>query len=272
MTCLNPLDGWRSREPNENGKYPVVFNPRKGYEDQYIPVPCGKCEGCRVVKTREWGIRCFHESLLHERNAFLTLTYDDANLPEDGKLKKDDLKKFIQLLKKQYKIRYFGVGEYGEKTNRPHYHAIIFGEDFLGGAHIVGEEVFNEDVLSKWGKGMVVTKPLIDARACFYTAGYCVKKVTDPDTFNYMSHKPAIGKAWVQKYHEDWTRTGMCVIDGVERPIPAKYMEWFGMEFDEVRDKQKAYLASQEPLSIREYRRSREKNLKAKNIGRGGQI
>jgi hypothetical protein len=68
------------------------------------------------------------ESCLWESNAFLTLTYDDGKVPSDGCVSKYDLQTFLKRLRYYYddKIRYFGVGEYGGQTLRPHYHVIVF--------------------------------------------------------------------------------------------------------------------------------------------------
>ena len=45
-------------------------------------------------------------------------------------LKKSDFQKFIKRLRKDYDIKYFACGEYGDKTLRPHFHAILFGVNF----------------------------------------------------------------------------------------------------------------------------------------------
>lgn len=44
-------------------------------------------------------------------------------------LRKRHYQLFFKRLRKWYgkPIRYFGTGEYGSKTQRPHYHFIIFG-------------------------------------------------------------------------------------------------------------------------------------------------
>lgn len=70
---------------------------------------------------------------------FVTLTYNNQNLPftESGvpTLKKKDIQDFMKRLRERYKkisnkkISYFFVGEYGKLKNRPHYHAIIFNLD-----------------------------------------------------------------------------------------------------------------------------------------------
>ena len=66
----------------------------------------------------------------HDDSVFITLTYDDKHLPANASLRKSDLQKFFKRLRKRLgerKIRYFACGEYGDQTQRPHYHAIIFG-------------------------------------------------------------------------------------------------------------------------------------------------
>jgi hypothetical protein len=51
-------------------------------------------------------------------------------VPEDGSLNVAHFQKFMKRLRdriKPLKIRFFHCGEYGDKTRRPHYHALIFG-------------------------------------------------------------------------------------------------------------------------------------------------
>lgn len=116
-------------------------------------VPCGKCIACRIKKRQEWAMRMLHEKTSWKDSLFLTLTYDDLHLPFGNKnlptLRKDHLQKFMKRLRHHlrirynvynprvngkplkrymtYPLRYFACGEYGENTQRPHYHAIIFG-------------------------------------------------------------------------------------------------------------------------------------------------
>ena len=76
-----------------------------------------------------------HEASLHERNCFLTLTFDDLHLPASGSVNVRDVQLFLKRFRKaltyrNMKIRFFACGEYGDKNLRPHYHLIIFGYDF----------------------------------------------------------------------------------------------------------------------------------------------
>lgn len=54
-------------------------------------VPCGRCVGCRLDYSREWADRCYLESLTKSPNWFITLTYDDLNLPVTEFLKGDEV-------------------------------------------------------------------------------------------------------------------------------------------------------------------------------------
>lgn len=93
-------------------------------------VPCGKCLLCRISRRQEWAMRMIHELNYHDEAMFLTLTYDDKNLPEDNSLCKRDIQLFLKSIRKAIipkRIRYYFAGEYGSKSMRPHYHGIIFG-------------------------------------------------------------------------------------------------------------------------------------------------
>lgn len=92
--------------------------------------PCGRCFYCRRAKAKVWTHRIILEAAQHKDNCFLTLTYDDAHLPKDNSLDPRALQLFFKRLRfsiAPHKIRYFAVGEYGDRTARPHYHAAVFG-------------------------------------------------------------------------------------------------------------------------------------------------
>jgi len=132
-----------------------------------ITVPCGRCVPCRIKYAREWAYRIMCELPYHANAMFATLTYDDQNLPKDLSVKKDELASTIKRLRKyvDYKIKYYGAGEYGEKYGRPHYHLILFG-------------IKNEDreLISKaWTKGFVhIGNVTYDSAR--YVADYVQKK------------------------------------------------------------------------------------------------
>ena len=119
MPCFSPLEAYRSLEPNSNGKYPLVFGKESSDTGEKVEVPCGRCHGCRLERSRQWAMRCVHEASLYEDNCFITLTYSPENLPEDGSLHKDHFQKFMKRLRKKYApktIRFYMCGEYGEEN------------------------------------------------------------------------------------------------------------------------------------------------------------
>jgi hypothetical protein len=263
MACMYPIDAWKSARLNETGKRSITFDLKQGNLDQPLQVPCGKCVGCRADQSRYWAIRMHHEASLHEKNSFLTLTY--ANPPVS--INKRDLQLFFKRLRKHTPLRYFACGEYGEITRRPHYHVVLFGEDFLGGAISINSELYTNPILeAAWGHGMVSVGNLTMA-SCLYVAGYCNKKLGDPDTFNLMSRRPGIGHSWLDKYRDDIARTGSVVIEGKEYGVPPRYLEWEPEELNELRKQRKQHFINQTPeerWARRTKLRDRELNMKAK--------
>lgn len=97
-------------------------------------LPCGKCLNCRINQRNIWTARLLLEQTQHDETSFLTLTYNEENLPSDGLLKKRDYRVFLKKLRKQInktdpdkRIKYYLCGEYGTINDRPHYHLILFG-------------------------------------------------------------------------------------------------------------------------------------------------
>ena len=77
-----------------------MFNKRDGYEDKPQSIACGQCQGCRLERSRQWAVRCLHESKLHADNCFLTLTYSEEHLPRDGSLHIKHVQDFLKRLRK----------------------------------------------------------------------------------------------------------------------------------------------------------------------------
>ena len=125
MPCYHPIDAWHSSRG-------VTFVDT--VDSKKIKLPCGRCIGCRLERSRQWAVRLVHEKRFHSRSSFITLTYAPEHMPRDGSLNLEHFQKFLKRLRKwrgdPKSIRFFHAGEYGEKRGRPHYHAIIFGEDF----------------------------------------------------------------------------------------------------------------------------------------------
>lgn len=204
MPCFHPIDGFRSKLPGPSGKRGITFNPREGYADIPIQVPCGQCIGCRLEKSRQWAIRCEHEASLYTNNCFLTLTYNDKYLPINNSLNLRHFQLFIKKLRKKHgkNIRYYHCGEYGELNLRPHYHALIFNFDFKDKIHYkthkdnkyyVSKELdaLWSDPETKEPLGYCVIGDLTFESAA-YVARYCLKKQLAKTVQNIISARGSI--------------------------------------------------------------------------------
>lgn len=245
MACTSPLKGYRSRQPNDNGKFPIVFNRKDG--EEFLDVPCGQCIACRLERSRQWAMRIMHETSLHSDNCFLTLTYDDQHLPIDGSLNKSHFQKFIRALRKKFKskkIRYYHCGEYGDISGRPHYHAALFGFNFDDKVIIKHGDypLFASATLTElWPHG-ISSIGALSWDSASYISSYVTKKINgakaenhyrrfDPNIGVYwlepeyatMSLKPGIGMDWYDKYKEDCLRLDSISMRGIRCGVPKAY-------------------------------------------------
>lgn len=160
------------------------------------------------------------EAAQHGDNCFLTLTYDDASLPCSSvsglsSLVPEHLQMFLKRLRKcvePRRIRFYAVGEYGDESFRPHYHAALFNfpscdrgftlrlpgsgsprwEKCCDTCRLVGRT---------WGHGNV-DLGMLETKSAQYLCGYVTKKMTRGDDprlegrwpeFARMSLRPGIG-------------------------------------------------------------------------------
>lgn len=241
MVCYSPLEGWYSHERTKNGKRQVVFNASQAYTDRRVTVPCGRCIGCRLDRSRQWAVRCVHEATCHEHNSFITLTYNPEHLPKGGTLVKEDFQKFMKRLRRHYygkNIRYYHCGEYGTIGNRPHYHACLFNHDFddkILHSQKDGIKLYTSKTLEKiWPFGFSTIGDVTFESAA-YCARYIMKKITgEPAAQHYngrlpeyttMSRRPGIGRGWLDKYASDVYNSDMVVIRDDIKAKPPKYYD-----------------------------------------------
>lgn len=138
----------------------------------YNEVPCGKCLECKKIKAMQNAFRFERHTREYPLAWFVTLTYDDTYVPVSDNgymtLRKKDVQDFLKRLRKSkpgLKISYYAIGEYGDDTKRPHYHAIIWN-------------VGSEAIRKAWGKGFVTVAPVSGARY-MYVAKYMLKPVSE---------------------------------------------------------------------------------------------
>ncbi|QXP08162.1 MAG: replication initiator protein [Arizlama microvirus] len=240
MPCFHPMTAYRARTGRlPNGNWPIVFNVADGYCDMPVVVPCGKCLGCRMEKSRQWGIRCVHEASLHEQNCFITLTYDDEHMPDNASLNKRDIQLFFKRLRKitKAKIGYYQCGEYGEKRLRPHHHACIFGYDFPDKIEIRDKPVklYASEVLQNIWKNGLCSVGEVTFESAAYVAAYAMKKITGEKALEHyagrlpeyatMSRNPGIGKNWFKEYRNDVTINDSVIIRPGRVCRPPRYYD-----------------------------------------------
>jgi len=122
-------------------------------------------------------MRCVLEARSHKDNSFITLTYNDENLPGDLSLNRQHLTKFFKRLRKQKgPYRYYACGEYGDQTKRAHYHACLFGIDFEDKVELrkINEHTlyYSQQLTDLWGYGHTSVGELT-----FESAAYCARYV-----------------------------------------------------------------------------------------------
>lgn len=248
-----------------HGEWRDVYIPDRGaYSDRAVydwdEIPCGKCIGCRLEYSKQWANRCLLELEYHKSAYFVTLTYDDAHVPvtwysdpstgeaiKGYTLRKRDFQLFMKRLRKNtgQELRYFMAGEYGSKTFRPHYHAIIFGLNLddltvvsrssLGYAYYTSPTVLKAWSVDDSPLGMIVVAP-VSWETCAYTARYTAKKSNTlgddyyatmnlEPPFTLMSRRPGIGAQWYVD-HPDLFQSAFINVsteDGGRKFRPPKY-------------------------------------------------
>lgn len=152
---------------------------------------CGQCMPCRLNRRRLMTGRLMLEARKHEHSCFVTLTYDKEHYPADGNLSVRELQLYLKRLRKlcAVPIRFYGVGEYGERRGRAHYHLAVYG-------------VSDGALCAKaWGQGNVYVGTLTSDSASYIVSYLCKRMTRKEDKrldgrtpeFARMSLRPGIG-------------------------------------------------------------------------------
>lgn len=183
-------------------------------------------------------MRCVHEASLHEKNCFLTLTFNDEHLPGNGSLDVKYFQDFMKRLRFRYGsgVRYYHCGEYGEQFGRPHYHACLFNFDFddkVPWTKIQDNQLWTSKALdSLWEFGFSSIGSLTFESAA-YVARYVTKKITGSSARDHYagrnpeyatgSKRPAIGAEWLKKYLRDVYPSDEVIMRGRSMRPPKYY-------------------------------------------------
>lgn len=295
MACFKPMTAWFGTGYSvDTGKPKMVFQIEKA-NDPSKPffLPCGKCIGCRLSRSAEWADKIYFESMSHERSCFATFTYGDGELPPLGSLCKPDIQKLNKRLRFDgLKFRYVYTGEYGDKFGRPHYHAILFGQDFsedrvLDGLTPSGFNQYISPYLEdKWGKGRVRISDL-DRGNALYMAGYAIKKIGGDEAddhyygrereFLIASNRPGIGSDEYRKHRDFYCDNGTIHVPSKSglrlRPVPKSFYNIEKRERPEIYEcvsevrREEAIEASLSPDNSPDRLRAREDCAIAKSRG-----
>lgn len=295
IKCKNPNFIRLVTDPEHPWKKKALFfagRGKLGFEmtsDQFkeatnglIEVPCGNCAACRLEYSRVWANRCYLESLDYPNMTwFVTLSYrDDALVYNEGAnfatLENDAISDFMRKLRDYFghdiKIRYFGCGEYGDRTMRPHYHIIVFGAPLndltidmpdmskpllKSGKYPIfrrknsnGDYVFfSQAIYDCWQKGKIEVENASWNTAA-YVSRYVMKKQKGTAKEIYdrlkilpeylrMSNRPGIGARWLEANKTKLLRNDYMSVknkNGVQTTRPPRYFEKLMMKDPESLD------------------------------------
>lgn len=280
LTCYHPIPAFQ-RDPGAA----VRLHPPKGTEN--LALPCGKCIGCRTDRATMWADRCTHEANRWANNSFLTLTYADEKLPKTNEVQPRDLQLFLKRLRRYAEsrnnnlnrdhhanIRFFGCGEYGSQTGRPHYHILLFNCKFTDDYRVAANLTESPTLNTLWGNGACRLGEVTPASAA-YIAQYNIKKqgggeVLDPETgllrrppFLHMSNRPAIGKQWLQQYHTDLRNGKLITSGGRKHTIPRYYRDQIKKDYPNVSEDIEVAMATARARLQHYEDRSEEERLRA---------
>ncbi len=173
---------------------------------------------------------------MYTHNSFITLTYDDENLPTKNGVPTLDPEHFVLFMKKlrksrTNKIRFLQAGEYG-KLGRPHHHALLFNCHFpdrtpwrKAGDH----PIYRSKELEKlWQKGHSEIGS-VTFESAGYIARYTIKqnqqvKGRTPEYLT-MSRRPGIGKPWLEKWISDVYPSDEIITKSGKKLRPPRYYD-----------------------------------------------
>lgn len=237
MKCTNPTYAFWTGNYTDKGKRHLLFSlPSVDKVQEVIPLPCGKCMGCRLAKSKETAIRAVHESRSYENNCFITLTVDEENMEKvfpGGSLDHRPWQLFAKRFRKKFQgledithpitgeqvnpIRFLMCGEYGSEGKRPHFHACVFNFDFPDKElHSIknGVRLYRSLTLEAlWPFGFSTIGD-VNFESAAYLARYITKKIGgDAAHEHYSGKKPeyitfpagfGLGRIYYEKYNKQW--------------------------------------------------------------------
>lgn len=177
-----------------------------------LAFPCGNCEPCLWSRRQLWAFRLQMEAMCHEHSAFVTLTYSDENVPRtvDGvpTLAPEHYRSWLKVIRERERqegrfFRFYAVGEYGDRSHRPHYHFMLFGFQPCIHGRTRRDPINNQCrrdcccrcslVHDTWARGIVEVGE-VNRDSCGYIAGYVMKKMTRFDDPRLNGRNPEFAR------------------------------------------------------------------------------
>lgn len=218
--------------------FPIPNNTNKeAYKKGLTEFTCGKCPECLSKRASEWALRCTAQARESKTAVMVTLTYDTYKYDKHGniigeqvsdmRVNKRDCQLFMKRLREYYDrkkdiqgIKYLITAEYGKRTGRAHYHALLFNVSFDDLIPYKkskrGNQIYKSPTLTRlWGNGICTVDSVnVTGAIARYCTKYCVKDYGIDDTFMLVSQ--GIGVNELMK-----TFNGLSYwLDGRELPIP----------------------------------------------------
>lgn len=285
---------------------PLVIRPKES--DRTIPVPCGRCEACYKRKVSAWSFRLMQQSKVSESAYFITLTYDNQHVPispkgfatldstkyilkeckrgtHKGRNRKVQYSSHMQLFLKQIRkqhtsrILYYYAGEYGTKSKRPHYHAIIYNLNLelifdKKTCNLLRNTMYDgkTEVTTKYWPHGHVTVGQLTAASVGYTLKY-LSKVCKIGKADWDDRVPAYAKMsknlglnyltpqMIQWHRNDLYNRMYCNVDGKKISIPRYYKlklyQWYEInminEYLNIQKEVKNETGYREPVTERDF-------------------
>lgn len=293
MVCNAPNTVYWSKEIGASGKRGITFDRNASFSGVPFNIPCQQCEGCRLDYSLKWGIRCMHEKMLHTDSSFVTVTYDNEHVPEDGSLSVREHQLFMKRLRKKLGkyIRFAMCGEYGTINNRPHYHYLFLNKDFpdkrFYGYAKNGDKLYSSDLLAEiWPFGHNRIGEVTLDSCCYVTRYICDRMTGDmadnwyagrrPEFF-LSSRKPGIGKVWYDQFGRHSHLSGdFVVVGGKKCPMPRYYDNQLDLvdsaRLDVLKRRRRRNAMKRKADSTPDRRRVRETVLKLRRKANGRSI
>lgn len=187
----------------------MCYNPTRLADGKYVA--CRVCKQCQQAQVMEWAGRCIAESKNAVAAHMITLTYGrdkTINAPDHlaaAVLQYRHVQTWLKKIRHKFPLRYFAVGEYGDKKGRAHWHIIAFWKRNV--PDVPMDERFDWE---PWPHGVSHFKKLTHGAGYAYVCKYLQKgdakiaeSASNQVTFK-TSRNPPLGSRYIMELAESY--------------------------------------------------------------------